>query len=192
MKENQLCQRTMKAAVVRELGKPLTIEDPPVPEPGVGQMRVRIQACGVCHTCTPLARPRRRYQSTPPHGGRSLLPGGLTCNPVFQSTPPHTGGASTSTRPIPPAASFNPRPRTGGAATLVSVQFATAERSASANYRSRSVAAVLRSIGPDVFDCQRATCRIREPRMPSLRAAGSRSVDQRTSGSSKSVVVSMP
>ena len=32
--------RTMKAAVVREFGKPLTIEEAPVPEPGPGQIQV--------------------------------------------------------------------------------------------------------------------------------------------------------
>jgi len=42
--------KTMKAAVVREFGKPLIIEDAPIPEPGPGQIQVRIQASGVCHT----------------------------------------------------------------------------------------------------------------------------------------------
>lgn len=41
---------TMKAAVVREFGAPLTIEDVPVPEPGPGQILVRVMASGVCHT----------------------------------------------------------------------------------------------------------------------------------------------
>lgn len=42
--------KTMKAAVVREFGKPLVIEDAPIPEPGPGLIQVRIQASGVCHT----------------------------------------------------------------------------------------------------------------------------------------------
>ena len=42
--------KMMKAAVVREFGKPLYIEDAPVPEPGPGQIQVKIEACGVCHT----------------------------------------------------------------------------------------------------------------------------------------------
>lgn len=42
--------RMMKAAVVRQLGAPLTIEQVPVPEPGPGQVLVRIMATGVCHT----------------------------------------------------------------------------------------------------------------------------------------------
>jgi propanol-preferring alcohol dehydrogenase len=41
---------TMKAAVVREFGKPLTIEEAPIPRPGTGQVLVRVHACGVCGT----------------------------------------------------------------------------------------------------------------------------------------------
>ena len=42
--------KTMKAAVVHEFGKPLVIEEAPIPEPGPGQIQVKIEACGVCHT----------------------------------------------------------------------------------------------------------------------------------------------
>ena len=41
---------TMRAAVVREFGMPLVIEEVPVPEPGPGQVQVAVQASGVCHT----------------------------------------------------------------------------------------------------------------------------------------------
>ncbi|WP_374427246.1 alcohol dehydrogenase AdhP [Paracoccus sp. (in: a-proteobacteria)] len=40
----------MKAAVVREFGKPLSIDEVPIPEPGPGMIQVAIQASGVCHT----------------------------------------------------------------------------------------------------------------------------------------------
>lgn len=40
----------MKAAVVRELKQPVVIEDRPVPEPGSGEVVVRIEASGLCHT----------------------------------------------------------------------------------------------------------------------------------------------
>jgi propanol-preferring alcohol dehydrogenase len=40
----------MKAAVVRSFDKPLRIEDVPVPNPGHGQILVKIETCGVCHT----------------------------------------------------------------------------------------------------------------------------------------------
>ena len=42
--------KTMKAAVVREFGKPLSIDEVPIPEPGPGMIQVAIQASGVCHT----------------------------------------------------------------------------------------------------------------------------------------------
>lgn len=41
---------TMKAAVVRSFGAPLTIEERPVPSAAENQVLVRIQASGVCHT----------------------------------------------------------------------------------------------------------------------------------------------
>lgn len=42
--------KTMKAAVVRAFGQPLAIEEVPVPQVGRGQVLVKIEACGVCHT----------------------------------------------------------------------------------------------------------------------------------------------
>jgi len=41
---------TMKAAVVREFGRSLSIEDVPIPTPGPGEVLVKIVATGVCHT----------------------------------------------------------------------------------------------------------------------------------------------
>jgi propanol-preferring alcohol dehydrogenase len=42
--------KTMKAAVVRELGKPLVIEEVAMPQAGPGQVLVKVAAAGVCHT----------------------------------------------------------------------------------------------------------------------------------------------
>jgi propanol-preferring alcohol dehydrogenase len=42
--------KTMKAAVVRQFGKPLTIEEVPIPTPGPGEILLKIVATGVCHT----------------------------------------------------------------------------------------------------------------------------------------------
>jgi len=41
---------TYKAAIVREFGQPLTIEQVPVPPLDTGQVRVQVEACGLCHT----------------------------------------------------------------------------------------------------------------------------------------------
>ena len=40
----------MKAAVVEQFGKPLTLREWDIPSPGAGQMVVKTEACGVCHT----------------------------------------------------------------------------------------------------------------------------------------------
>jgi propanol-preferring alcohol dehydrogenase len=40
----------MKAAVVTEFGQALQIQDLPIPEPAAGQVLVRMEACGLCHT----------------------------------------------------------------------------------------------------------------------------------------------
>jgi len=40
----------MRAAVVPFLGAPLEIRDMPIPAPGTGQILVRIEASGICHT----------------------------------------------------------------------------------------------------------------------------------------------
>jgi propanol-preferring alcohol dehydrogenase len=42
--------RKMHAAVVETFGKPLTIQDWTIPSPGAGQILVKTEACGVCHT----------------------------------------------------------------------------------------------------------------------------------------------
>lgn len=40
----------MKAAVFRGPGRPLAVEEWPTPEPGPGEVLVRVAGCGVCHT----------------------------------------------------------------------------------------------------------------------------------------------
>lgn len=43
-------QSTMEAAVVRQFGQPLTLEEAEVPRPARGEVLVKIAASGVCHT----------------------------------------------------------------------------------------------------------------------------------------------
>jgi propanol-preferring alcohol dehydrogenase len=40
----------MRVAVVKEFKQPLVIEDRPIPEPGPGEVRLKIETSGVCHT----------------------------------------------------------------------------------------------------------------------------------------------
>jgi propanol-preferring alcohol dehydrogenase len=46
----------MKAAVVEQFGKPLTLREWDIPSPGAGQIVVKTEACGVCHTDLHAAR----------------------------------------------------------------------------------------------------------------------------------------
>jgi alcohol dehydrogenase, propanol-preferring len=46
----------MKAAVLHEIGAPLVIEGRPIPVPGPGEVLVKVEACGLCHTDIHAAR----------------------------------------------------------------------------------------------------------------------------------------
>lgn len=48
--------RKMYAAVVEQFGQPLTIQEWDIPSPGAGQILVKTEACGVCHTDLHAAR----------------------------------------------------------------------------------------------------------------------------------------
>ena len=47
---------TMKAAVAHAFGEPLRIEEVRVPQPGPGEVLVKVEASGVCHTDLHAAR----------------------------------------------------------------------------------------------------------------------------------------
>ncbi len=91
----------MRAAVFHGAGKPLAVEELPTPEPGPGEVRVRVAACGVCHTDLHYTDHGTRTFKEPPlvlghevsgtldalgadvrgwsEGARVLLPAVLTC-----------------------------------------------------------------------------------------------------------------
>jgi propanol-preferring alcohol dehydrogenase len=56
----------MKAAVVTSFTQPLEIQERPVPEPGPGQVLVRIEASGLCHTDIHAAHGDWPIKPTPP------------------------------------------------------------------------------------------------------------------------------
>ena len=56
----------MKAAVVTDFTRPLELQDRPVPEPGPGQVLVRMEACGLCHTDIHAAHGDWPVKPTPP------------------------------------------------------------------------------------------------------------------------------
>ena len=56
----------MKAAVVTSFTAPLEIQERPVPDPGPGQVLVRMEACGLCHTDIHAAHGDWPVKPTPP------------------------------------------------------------------------------------------------------------------------------
>ncbi|TIC87618.1 alcohol dehydrogenase AdhP [Nocardioides sp. GY 10113] len=56
----------MKAAVVTEFKAPLALEERAIPEPGPGQVLVRLETCGLCHTDIHAAHGDWPVKPTPP------------------------------------------------------------------------------------------------------------------------------
>jgi propanol-preferring alcohol dehydrogenase len=56
----------MKAAVVTDFTQPLELQDREIPVPGSGQVLVRIEACGLCHTDIHAAHGDWPVKPTPP------------------------------------------------------------------------------------------------------------------------------
>jgi propanol-preferring alcohol dehydrogenase len=68
---------TMKAAVVHQFGRPLVIEEVPIPTPGPGEVLVKIKATGVCHTDLHAANGDWPVKPSPPfipgHEGAGII-----------------------------------------------------------------------------------------------------------------------
>jgi alcohol dehydrogenase, propanol-preferring len=58
--------KTMHAAVVEHFGKPLVFRELPIPVPGPGQILIKTEACGVCHTDLHAANGDWPVKPTPP------------------------------------------------------------------------------------------------------------------------------
>jgi alcohol dehydrogenase, propanol-preferring len=58
--------KTMQAAVVTAFGKPLVLQTLAIPTPGPGQILVKTEACGVCHTDLHAANGDWPVKPTPP------------------------------------------------------------------------------------------------------------------------------
>jgi propanol-preferring alcohol dehydrogenase len=59
-------ETAMKAAVVTDFRSPLEIREVPDPQPGPGQVRVRMETCGICHTDIHAAHGDWPVRPTPP------------------------------------------------------------------------------------------------------------------------------
>jgi propanol-preferring alcohol dehydrogenase len=67
---------------VRQFGEPLVIEDRPIPEPGPGQITIRMQASGLCHTDIHAAHGDWPVKPTPP-----FVPGHEGVGTVYATGP---------------------------------------------------------------------------------------------------------
>jgi propanol-preferring alcohol dehydrogenase len=76
----------MKAAVVHQFGRPLQIEQIPIPEPGHGQVLVKIETSGLCHTDIHAAQGDWPVKPVPP-----FVPGHEGVGLVTQIGPGVTG-----------------------------------------------------------------------------------------------------
>lgn len=68
---------TMRAAVVPELGQPLAVTELELPQPGPGEVLVKLETSGVCHTDLHAARGDWPVKPTPP-----FVPGHEGCGTV--------------------------------------------------------------------------------------------------------------
>ena len=62
--------RTMKAVQVPHAGGPFELVERPLPEPGPGEVRIRVEACGVCHSDASAKQggmPQQVYPIIPGH-----------------------------------------------------------------------------------------------------------------------------
>jgi D-arabinose 1-dehydrogenase-like Zn-dependent alcohol dehydrogenase len=60
----------MKVAVVAKPGRDFEIQEREIPQPGTGQVRVRVQACGIClsnHLVKDAPLPGQVYPRSPGH-----------------------------------------------------------------------------------------------------------------------------
>src|SRR5262245_31094523 len=69
--------KKMRSAVVRSFREPLRIEEVPIPEPGRGQVLIKVEASGVCHTDLHAAKGdwpvKPKPPFTPGHEGAGVV-----------------------------------------------------------------------------------------------------------------------
>ena len=61
---------TMRVAQVSHPNGPFELVERPIPEPGAGSLRIKVQACGICHSDSLVEEGAGR-------GGKSALNSGL-------------------------------------------------------------------------------------------------------------------
>ena len=59
----------MKVAQIPKPGRDFQIVEREIPEPEAGQVRIKVQACGVCHSDALTKEGSLPWHSVPPHSG---------------------------------------------------------------------------------------------------------------------------
>jgi len=121
-------------AVVEHFGKPLVFRDYDIPTPGPGQILVKTEFCGVCHTDLHAAQGDWPVKPTPPfipgHEGSGRVAGvgaGVTLVregdrvgvPWLYSAYGHCGYCLTASEPVCAAAEFGDYTKNGGFAEYI-------------------------------------------------------------------------
>jgi succinate semialdehyde reductase (NADPH) len=89
---------TMRAAVLSAPQGPLEVEEIPVPEPGPGEILVRVAACGVCHTDLHVMKGEVAFP-TPAVLGHEISGTVAALGPGVEGPPPGTPVASAFIMP---------------------------------------------------------------------------------------------
>ena len=59
MATTRIADAPMKVAQISKPGADFEIVERAIPKPGMGQVRIRVQACGICHSDVLTKEPRR-------------------------------------------------------------------------------------------------------------------------------------
>ena len=86
----------MKAAVVHEFGAPLRIDDVAVPTPGPGEVLVKVEASGLCHTDIHAAHGDWPVKPQPP-----FIPGHEGVGIVERAVPASRGSPKAIASAVP-------------------------------------------------------------------------------------------
>lgn len=126
--------RKMKAAVVEEFGMTLALREVDIPSPEFGQILIRTEACGVCHTDLHAARGDWPLKPTPPftpghegigvvvelgEGVTSVKVGDRVGVPWLYSACGHCEFCLSAKEPVCPGAEFGGYTKNGGFAEYI-------------------------------------------------------------------------
>ena len=139
---------TMRAAVVHDFIEPLVVEDVPKPTPGAGQVVVKVEASGLCHTDIHAARGDWPITPTPP-----FIPGHEGVGIVERVGPGNSHGLELATLSVAEGVCSEDWVADGRMPLLVAY-----DRACSRSLREPQ------AIGIEVNEAARSTCVVVDPK----------------------------